>query len=131
MNQYLIDTKFAAQSLIEIIHHEENELSVLDKQFEGHCPTIVADTPSVFRKIPHHLVSNNFPPKGYFRSTPSHFIGELTHHFTYPVHLFGVLTDLFAKLVRLGGERTHLLPTQFTFLVNWLASDVGRRNQRN
>lgn len=44
MNQYLIDTKFAAQSLIEIIHHEENELSVLDKQFEdlkkifGHCP---------------------------------------------------------------------------------------------
>jgi hypothetical protein len=34
MNQYLTDTKFAAQSLIDTIHHEENQLSELTEQFD-------------------------------------------------------------------------------------------------
>ncbi len=34
MNQYLIDTKFAAKSLIDTIHHEENQLSELTNQFD-------------------------------------------------------------------------------------------------
>lgn len=34
MNQYLVDTKFAVESLIETIHVEENQLSILTKQFD-------------------------------------------------------------------------------------------------
>ncbi|MDC3351652.1 hypothetical protein OAV92_00250 [Crocinitomicaceae bacterium] len=35
MNQYLVDTKYAAQSLIDTIHNEENRLSILTEQFDS------------------------------------------------------------------------------------------------
>jgi len=35
MNQYLVDTKYAAQSLIDIIHNEENRLSILTERFDS------------------------------------------------------------------------------------------------
>ncbi len=35
MNQYLLDTKYAAQSLIDTIHNEENRLSILTEKFDS------------------------------------------------------------------------------------------------
>lgn len=33
MNQYIVDTKFAAKSLLEVIHEEENQFEILKKEY--------------------------------------------------------------------------------------------------